>query len=62
MILLKRYWYETRLKYLINKVDSCADPKIQKDLNKKIYSLHLQLNELEQQYTSGIQGTENFNR
>lgn len=62
MILLKRYWYKSRLKYLINKADYCDHPKMKKDINKKIYSLHLRLNEIEQFNMSELHGNETYNR
>ncbi|WP_175354286.1 hypothetical protein [Bacillus sp. FJAT-27986] len=55
MILLKHLWYEYKLKRLINKADSCTNPDMKKDLNKKINDLHLKLNEIEKFYISGEQ-------
>ena len=55
MILLKHLWYKYRLKRLFNKVDSCTNPEMKKDLNKEIYDLHLKLNEIEKFNFSGEQ-------
>ncbi|WP_180349973.1 hypothetical protein [Bacillus sp. D386] len=55
MILLKHLWFEYRLKRLINKADSCTDSELKKELNKKIYDLHVKLNEIEKFYISGEQ-------
>ena len=62
MILLKRYWYEFRLKHLISKADYCVNPKLKKDINKKIYSLHIKLNEIEQLNTPDYQVNEELNQ
>ena len=47
MILLKHLWYKYKLTHLIHKEEQCTDIQIKKEINKKIYALHVKLNNIE---------------